>query len=77
MDLTGCQGHDPTPTLEERICPECGAVVEVFSTDVSVTCDNCGFEVHNDVTDCVQWCKYSRLCIGEELYAKYREAGII
>lgn len=77
MDLSGCQGHDPTPTLEERTCPVCGATVEVFSTDVTVTCDNCGFEVHNDIADCISRCKYSRLCIGEDLYARYKEAGII
>lgn len=26
----GCQDYDKTPTLEERICPECGEKIEVF-----------------------------------------------
>ncbi|MBQ3302216.1 MAG: hypothetical protein IJH04_08765 [Eggerthellaceae bacterium] len=70
MDIGGCQGRDKVPTLEERICPECGAIVEVFSTDTSVACDNCGFVVHNDSASCAQWCKYARLCVGDELYFK-------
>ncbi len=59
-----------TPTLEVRTCPQCGAEVEIFATDVSVPCDNCGFIVYNDRADCIQWCQYARKCIGDDLYDK-------
>lgn len=69
----GCQGRDPTPTLDIKICPVCGHEVEVFSIDTSVNCDYCGQVVYNDKLDCVQWCKYAKMCVGEEEYAKLME----
>ena len=54
MIMDGCQGKPRTPTLEEKTCPQCGAVIEVFSSDTEVTCDNCGFVVYNDSLSCVQ-----------------------
>ena len=66
-----------TPTLTVKQCPQCGEEVEVFSNDVSVPCPGCGFVVYNDLLSCVQWCKYAKECVGEELYRKLteREAG--
>lgn len=29
--MDGCESKHKTPTLEERICPTCGASVEVFT----------------------------------------------
>jgi len=72
MELAGCQGRDKTPTLEFKQCPECGNMVEVFSTDSEVACENCGFIVHNDVQSCLQWCKYARLCFGDDVYFKLK-----
>ena len=72
MIMDGCQGKPRTPTLEEKICPQCGAVIEVFSSDTEVACDNCGFVVYNDSLSCVQWCKYARKCVGDELYEKIK-----
>jgi len=65
-----------TPTLKIKKCPECGSEVEVFSNDVSVKCDNCGFQVFNDVESCVQWCKYAKDCVGEELYKKFKRIRV-
>ena len=47
-------------------------MVEVFSIDSEVECDNCGFIVRNDVQSCLQWCKYARLCFGDEVYFKLK-----
>lgn len=72
-------GHCPgsanlrTPTLAIKQCPQCGAEVELFSNDVSVACDACGFVVYNDLLSCVQWCKYAKECVGEETYRKLVE----
>jgi hypothetical protein len=66
----GCPGAaalSGTPTWEEKICPECGREIEIFSTDISVTCE-CGFVAYNDAQSCIQWCKYARECVGDGMY---------
>ena len=68
MILDGCQGKPRTPTIEEKICPQCGNTIEIFSTDTEVACENCGFVVYNDALSCVQWCKYARQCVGDAMY---------
>ena len=68
MIFSGCQGKPRTPTIAEKICPQCGSTIEVFSTDTQVACEHCGFVVHNDTLSCVQWCKYAKQCVGEEMY---------
>jgi NAD-dependent DNA ligase len=59
-----------TPTLAIKKCPRCGEEVELFSNDISVKCSGCGFVVYNDIASCVQWCKYAKECVGEEVYNK-------
>jgi DNA-directed RNA polymerase subunit RPC12/RpoP len=61
-----------TPTLKIKKCPECGTEVEIFSTDMKVECDNCGFTIFNDLQSCIQWCKYAEKCLGEELYKRLK-----
>lgn len=68
MIMDGCQGKPRTPTIEEKICPNCDSTIEVFSTDTEVACENCGFVVYNDALSCVQWCKYARQCVGDAMY---------
>lgn len=72
MIYSGCPGASmfKNPTIEEKICPECGAEVEIFSIDTSVACEKCGFVVYNDIMSCINWCKYARKCIGDELYER-------
>ena len=62
-----------TPTLAIRKCPDCGSDVELFSSDVKVTCEKCGFVVFNDITSCIRWCKHARECVGEERYRELVE----
>jgi len=59
-----------TPIIIDKICPNCGADVELFSVDTEMACENCGFVVYNDTMSCVKWCKYARNCFGDELYEK-------
>ena len=68
MIMGGCQGKPRTPTISEKICPQCGHEVEIFSIDTEITCEHCGFKVYNDALSCVQWCKYAKQCVGEEMY---------
>ena len=69
--MEGCRGRPKTPTSTEKICPNCGSVIELFSIDTEVACDNCGFTAYNDSLSCVQWCKYARACVGEEMYRHF------
>jgi len=68
MIMDGCQGKPRTPTIEDRICPNCGAPIEMFSIDTEMACEKCGFVIYNDKLSCVQWCKYAKQCVGEETY---------
>lgn len=73
MLMEGCQGKPRTPTLYEKICPQCGNIIEIFSIDTEVTCDACGFVAYNDALSCVQWCQYARKCVGDEMYEHMME----
>ena len=62
-----------TPTLAIKSCPQCGAEVEIFSTNKKVNCGKCGFTIYNEVASCIQWCQYAKECVGEELYNQLKE----
>ena len=62
-------------TIKIKKCPECGEEVELFSDDVKLKCGKCGFIVYNEVQSCVQWCKYAKDCVGEEMYNKLKNAA--
>ena len=66
-----------TPTLKIKKCPECGENVEIFSTDTQVKCGHCGFIIYNDLESCIQWCKYAKECVGEELYNKLKRKRVL
>ena len=72
MIMEGCQGK-PQVKILEKTCPRCGAEIEMFSIDTQMACENCGFVVYNDTLSCVQWCKYARKCVGDEMYEKMME----
>ncbi len=71
--LDGCQGKPRTPTIIEKVCPQCGNLIEMFSIDTQMACEHCGFVAYNDTLSCVQWCKYAKKCVGEEMYAHMME----
>ena len=68
MILEGCQARPKTPTIVEKICPQCGHEIEMFSIDTQMTCEHCGFVAYNDTLSCVQWCAHAKDCVGEEMY---------
>ena len=69
----GCQGKPRTHTIHEKVCPQCGHIIELFSIDTQMPCENCGFVAYNDTLSCVQWCKYAKECVGEDMYNKMME----
>ena len=66
--LDGCQGKPRTPTIIEKVCPNCGQEIEMFSIDTQMPCEHCGFVAYNDTLSCVQWFQYARKCVGDEMY---------
>ena len=75
MMLEGCQGKPRTPTIHEKVCPNCGEIIELFSIDTSVACEKCGFVAYNDTLSCVQWCAHAKKCVGEEMYQQMMAIG--
>ncbi len=73
LTLSGCQGKPRTPEIIEKVCPQCGHEIEMFTIDTEMQCENCGYTVYNDTLSCVQWCKYAKQCVGEEMYEKMME----
>jgi transposase len=70
--IYGCPGAAKlrgTPTITDKICPECGREIELFSIDAYVKCD-CGFVAYNDAQSCINWCKYARECVGDDIYER-------
>ena len=76
MMLEGCQGKPRTPTIHEKICPNCGEIIEMFSIDTEMACEKCGFVAYNDTLSCVQWCQYAKKCVGEEMYNHMMEIAV-
>lgn len=75
--MSGCQGKPTSPTIHEKICPRCGNIIEIFSIDTQIPCDNCGFVAYNDTLSCVQWCQYARKCVGDEMYEHMMEIAAL
>ncbi len=73
--MLGCQGKDKTPTIQEKKCPKCGNLIEVFSIDTDAVCEKCGTKIYNDTLNCVQWCTYAKQCVGEEMYDQLMEVA--
>ena len=75
MIFEGCQSKSKQISIEGRICPNCGNMIEIFSVDTEAVCDKCGFTVYNDKLSCVQWCKYARQCVGDKMYENMMEVA--
>ena len=63
-----CPGQD-SRNLRAALykCPNCGAMVEIFSDELKFRCRKCGQYVYREKTpSCIEWCASARQCIGEE-----------
>ena len=41
MIMEGCKGK-PQISIMDKICPQCGHEIEIFSIDTEAVCENCG-----------------------------------
>jgi len=54
-------------------CPNCGAMVEIFSDEMRVKCQKCGQYVYKEKTpSCIDWCASARQCLGEERWQQLK-----
>jgi DNA-directed RNA polymerase subunit RPC12/RpoP len=52
-------------------CQNCGYEVEIFSSELKVTCPACGKPVYRErQPSCIDWCPAAKDCIG---YLKWKE----
>jgi len=72
MLLRGCPGASRlrVPEIIDKICPECGREIELFTIDTHMPCE-CGFIAYNDTQNCLKWCAYAKQCVGEEIYNRF------
>lgn len=77
MIFEGCQGKSRTPVIQEKTGPRCGEIIELFAIDTEIVCGNCDFTADNDTLSCIQWCKYARQRVREEMYNQMMENAVI
>ena len=46
MIMEGCKGK-PQISIMDKICPQCGHEIEIFSIDTEAVCENCGFTIYD------------------------------
>ena len=76
ISVKGCPGSGNVKgaqTLTVKICPKCGSEIEIFSADLKVICEGCGFIAYNDTQNCIMWCRYARECVGDAVYKRFAE----
>jgi len=76
MILPNCPGSQGFrhPTPEEMDCPFCGKDMKIWTDEVKATCPHCRVTVIREgsmTNTCLDWCKYAKMCVGDDLYKKY------
>ena len=60
------------PEPEEINCPSCGEKIEIWTDESKTKCPKCKKTVTREKPPaCLDWCKYAKECVGEEVYKKY------
>jgi transcription initiation factor TFIIIB Brf1 subunit/transcription initiation factor TFIIB len=60
------------PEPDQIKCPFCRQEVEIWTDEAKATCLDCGSTVtRKQRQSCLDWCKFAKECVGEDLYRKY------
>lgn len=60
----------PHPELIK--CAFCGRELEIWSDEAKAACPHCKKTVFKEGgASCLDWCKYAKECVGENIYNKY------
>ena len=75
MAIFKCPGNDDRfLKVEVHKCPKCQYKVEIFSDEIRTKCSKCKAWVEREkLPSCVDWCKASRECIGEDRWKQLKE----
>lgn len=66
------------PVPEYKHCPKCKDEVEIWSDDLIVECPQCRCIISKEMKNsCIEWCKFAKECVGEEIIKKLREEKIV
>lgn len=77
MILPNCPGarrfRQPSPEIIK--CSSCSAEAEIWTDEVRTTCPKCKNKVTRKTgQNCLDWCKYAKECVGEQVYNKYMKS---
>lgn len=60
------------PQPEIIKCPFCAKELEIWTDEAKAKCPSCKKTVTRKIDQsCLDWCKYARECVGDEVYNKY------
>ena len=64
------------PQPEVIKCPCCRSEAEIWTDEFRIMCPTCKNPLmyREDVVICLEWCREAKTCIGEEKFARYKEA---
>ncbi|MCM8801683.1 MAG: HD domain-containing protein [Candidatus Omnitrophica bacterium] len=72
-----CPGAKKFRQPEPRLinCPSCGQELEIWTDEIKTTCPNCKNEILHlqEGGSCLDWCRYAKECVGEQIYNKYMQ----
>jgi len=74
MNISNCPGADKLKVLKIEIikCKNCGYENEIWSDEIEIICEKCKQPLKKKFElNCIDWCKYSRYCVGETKVDKY------
>lgn len=72
--ILGCPGAKLFKQPEPQIlkCQFCEGEVEIWTDEVRAVCPDCGNSItRKQLQSCLDWCKFAKECVGENLYNKY------
>lgn len=68
--------RQPEPEMVK--CPFCAGEVEIWTDEVKATCPNCKKTVmRQEGQSCLDWCRYAKECVGDQVYNKYMRNKVI
>jgi len=76
--ITGCPGSQKfkKPQPENIKCHYCGEEVEIWTDEAEAKCTKCGRTISREKgQSCLDWCKYAKACVGDEIYERFMKAG--
>lgn len=78
--ISNCPGalkfKEPEPEIIK--CPSCGEEVEIWTDEIKVTCRNCKeTTICEGGPNCLDWCKYAKECVGDQIYNRYMKNKLI